>query len=221
MRTVFTPLLSGLGLLIALPALAAGPALVGRITRPVEIRGVYEANDQNIPGRTCGPLLHVGKASYVVDFGRNEALRQAAKRQDGKAVIITGIPGGFREVWLGCFAKVRLPVIYVRDVRPTDSEVVGELRQVWRDRGHGPVLVWEVRAGGKVYELDHPYSRYFHRLVTKLNGKMVRVSGIIEHRMGLHSILDKNGVAIMSAPIYYDAIVVSYPEAFRHEPACG
>jgi hypothetical protein len=212
MRTVFTPLLSGLGLLIALPALAAGPAVVGRIAMPVEIRGVYEANDQNIPGRTCGPLLHVGKKSYVVDFGRNEALRRAARKQDGKAVVITGTLGGFREVWVGCFTKVQLPVIHVRDVRPADTEVVGDLRHVLRDRGHGPVLVWEVQAGGKDYELDHPESRFFLRRLGRLNGQTVRVCGRVEHRMGMHSILDKNGVAIMTAPIYYDALVVSLLE---------
>ena len=209
MRKVFTPLLSGLGLLIALPALAAGPELVGRIAMPVEIRGVYEANDQNIPGRTCGPLLQVGKKSYVVEFGRNEALRRAARKLDGKAVVITGTLGGFREVWLGCFTKVRLPVIYVRAVRPAETEVVGELRQVLRDRGRGPVLVWEIRAGGKDYELDLSGGRAFLRLAERLNVQTVHVSGRVEHRMGLRSILDKNGVAIMTAPIYYDVLVVS------------
>jgi hypothetical protein len=218
MRKVFTPLLSGLGLLIALPALAAGPAVVGRIALPVEIHGTYEANDQNIPGRTCGPLLHVGKKSYVVDFGRNKALRQKARGLDGKSVIITGPLGGYREVWLGCFSKVRLPVIYARDVRPAEMEVWGQLCRVWRDRGRGPVPVWEVwedRPNNKTYELDLPGSRYYHRLAEKLCGQVVRVCGRVEHRMGLRSILDKNGVAIMTAPIYYDVLVVNQLELNR------
>jgi hypothetical protein len=215
MRKVLTPLLSGLGLLIALPALAAGPTIIGRIALPVDVRGIYEANDQNIPGRTCGPLLHVGKKSYVLDFGRNEALRRAAKSLDGKAVVISGTQSGSREVWLGCFTKVRLPVIYVRAVRPAETELEGELRQVLRDRGRGPVLVWEIRAGGKDYELDHPGSRFFHRLLGQLKGQTVHATGRVETRTGMHSILDKNGVAIMTAPFYYDVLVVSHLE-----PAC-
>jgi hypothetical protein len=124
------------------------------------------------------------------------------------------------------------PAEYVK--KTTTVEVKGTLRRVYvrgaaieenyttKDEMARPYPLigrhyWQITAAGKTYRLDFGARKDLALLAQKLNGKTVLVAGRVEERMDMASALDKNGVAIMTRPIYWSAIVVSRLEAVQTE----
>ncbi len=78
--------------------------------------------------------------------------------------------------------------------------------------------VFEITAGGKVYRLDLRGTPRLAGLAETLIGKKVLVIGAVEERLHLHGIHDKDGIAIMTCPENYRALVVHRLEAIETDP---
>jgi hypothetical protein len=190
-------IVSGLGLLLALPARAeekAGPGKDpdGKALQVVEIMGRLHHVKGTLPGNPSLPFdywgLLAGGKTYPLDF-HDQKLLGLAEKLDGQTVEVIGIrtPSsqsirvtGFRYALVEIRGKLR------KTSRPLDCRDVITMtpeqpafppsRQPRWDPFRELTLVWTITTGGKTYDLDFG-SNDLQKLAETLEGKPVVVTG--------------------------------------------
>ena len=78
-------LLIGAGLVLALPALAAG-----KNPKEVAVQGTLRTGVVAIGGETTGLVIETKAGTFELDVGKDKQLREKAEKLDGKVVVVTG-----------------------------------------------------------------------------------------------------------------------------------
>jgi hypothetical protein len=153
----------------------------------VELTGVFHVSAP-ITYLQTAPVVTVGGQTYVIDYEGAEGIFQAARKLDGKTVVLTGRLVGTTSFPVFCRCEPStLPAIFLTGIKPADENakdaarftIQGKLKQLpLLPTDAEPLPGWSISANGKDYFVRFDDDKLAD-LAGKLDGKIVVLNGFL------------------------------------------